>query len=61
MAQQTSNHVKCFMTGDDTPPPILSQKMHIVGESPGETPSALRYLSYLISSLLANVKHLSKK
>ena len=55
-AQQTSNHVNCFMTGDDTPLPILSQKMHIVGERPGETPSALRCLSYLISSLLKTSK-----
>ena len=27
-------------------------KMHIVGEGPGETPSALRCLSYLINSFL---------
>ena len=27
-------------------------KMHIVGQGPGKTPSALRYLSYLINSFL---------
>jgi len=32
------------------------KKMHIVGERPGETPSALRCLSYLISSLLKTRK-----
>ena len=35
-------------------------KMHIVGEGSGETPSALRYLSYLISSSLTDIKCLSK-
>ena len=60
MAQQTSNRVNCFMTGDDTPCPILPQKMHVVGEVPGEIPSALRCLSYLISNLLANIKHLAE-
>ena len=34
--------------------------MHIVGEGPGETPSALRCLSYLVSSLLTDIKHLAK-
>ena len=29
--------------------------MHIVGEGPGKTPSALRCLSYLISSSLTNI------
>ena len=60
MAQQTSNRVNCFMTGDDTPCPILLQKMHVVGEVPGEIPSALRCLSYLISNLLENIKHLAE-
>ena len=32
--------------------------MHIVGEGPGETPSALRCLSYLINSLLTDIKNL---
>ena len=35
-------------------------KMHIVGEGPGETPSTLRRLSYLINSFLTDIKHLSK-
>ena len=38
--------------------PIL--RMHIVREVPGETPSALRCLSYLISSSLTDIKCLSK-
>ena len=33
----------------------LFSKMHIVGEGPGQTPSALRCLSYLISSSLTNI------
>ena len=35
-------------------------KMHIVGKGPGETPSALRHLSYLINSFLTAIKHLAK-
>ena len=35
-------------------------KMHIVGEGPGETPSALRRLSYLINGFLTDIKHLAK-
>ena len=34
--------------------------MHIVGEEPGETPSALRYLSYLINNFLTDIKQLAK-
>ena len=34
--------------------------MHIVGEGPGETPSALRCLSYLIKSFLTDIKQLAK-
>ena len=30
--------------------------MHIVGEGPGETPSALRCLSYLINSFLTDIQ-----
>ena len=30
-------------------------KMHIMGEGPGETPSALHHLFYLISSLLTDI------
>ena len=48
MAQETSIPVNYFMVGvgvgDDIP---LISKMQIVGEGPGETPSALQYLSYL--------------
>ena len=46
--QQTSICVNCFMARDDTPHAISKTKMHIVGQGPGETPSALRCLSYLI-------------
>ena len=35
-------------------------KMHIAGEGPGETPSALRCLSYLINNFLTDIKHLAK-
>ena len=35
-------------------------KMRIVGEGPGETPSALRSLSCLINGLLRDIKHLAK-
>ena len=35
-------------------------KMHTVGEGPGETPSALRCLSYLINSLQTDIKPLAK-
>ena len=35
-------------------------KMHIVGEGPGETPSALRCFFYLIRSLLTDIKCLVK-
>ena len=34
--------------------------MHTVGEGPGETLSALRYLSYLIDGFLTDIKHLDK-
>ena len=33
--------------------------MHIAGEGPGETPSALRCLSYLINSFLTDIKQLA--
>ena len=35
-------------------------KMHIVGEGPGETPSALRCFSYMINSFLTDIKYLAK-
>ena len=37
-----------------------TSKMHIVGEGPGETPSALRCLSYLNNSFLTYIKQLAK-
>ena len=34
--------------------------MHVVGEGPGETLSALRRLSHLINSFLTDIKQLAK-
>ena len=60
IAQQTSIHINCFMArGWHTSCHPIS-KMHIVGEGPGETPSALRCLSYLINSFLTDIKQLAK-
>ena len=42
--------------GVDTPHVILS----IVGVEPGETPSALSCLSYLINRFLTDIKHLAR-
>ena len=42
-----------------TPCAILSQNAYC-GRGPGETPSALRCLSYLINSFLTDIKHLAK-
>ena len=53
-------HVNYFMAGDDFPCANTISKMHIVGEGPGETPSALRCLSYLINSFLTDIKHPAK-
>ena len=60
IAQQTSIHINCFMAGEwhTSCHPIL--KMHIVGEGPGETPSALRCLSYLTNGFLTDIKQLAK-
>ena len=43
-------------------PPLCHHisKMHSVGEGPGETPSPLRCISYLINSLLTDIKQLLK-
>ena len=51
IAQQTSIHINCFMSGGWHTSCHPISKMHIVGEGPGETPSALRCLSYLINKL----------
>ena len=59
MAPQTSVHINCFRLGHDTSCHSIS-KMHIVREGPGETPSALRCLIYLINSSPADKKHLAK-
>ena len=60
MTQQTSIPVKCFMARGWYTSCHPISKMHIVGEGPGETPSTLRRLSYLINSFLTDIKHLSK-
>ena len=60
MAQQTSIHVNCFMPRGWHTSCHPNSKMHIVGEGPDETPSALRCLSYLINSFLTGIKHLLK-
>ena len=56
IAQQTSIHINCFMDGEGHTSGSPISKMHIVGEGPGETPSALRCLSYLIDSFLSSVQ-----
>ena len=60
IAQQTSIHMNCFMTGGWHTTCHPSSKIYIVGEGPGETPSALRCLSYLINSFLTDIKQLAK-
>ena len=42
IAQQTSIHINCFMAGGCHVSCHPISKMHIVGEGPDETPSALR-------------------
>ena len=60
IAQQTSIHINCFMAGGWHTSCHPISKMHIVGEGPGETPSALKCLSYLINSFLTDIKQLTK-
>ena len=60
IAQQTSIHINCFMAGGWQTSSHPIWKMHIVGEGPGETPSALTCLSYLINSFLTDIKQLAK-
>ena len=55
MVQQTSIHVNCYGQWWHTVYHPIS-KMHIVGEGPAETPSALRCFFYLIRSSLADIK-----
>ena len=57
IAQQTSVQINCFMAGGWHTLCHPISKMHVVGKGPGETPSALRWLSYLINSFLADIKH----
>ena len=60
IAQQTSVQISCFMAGGLHTLCHPISKMHIVGEGPGETPSALQCLSYLINSFLTDIKYLAK-
>ena len=60
IAQQTSIHINCFMAGGWQTLCHPISKMHIVGEWPGETLSALRCLSYLMNSFLTDMKQLAK-
>ena len=60
MAQQTSIPVNCFMAGGRHNLCLPTSKVYIVGEGPGEAPSALGCLSYLINSFLTDIKHLAK-
>ena len=60
IAQQTRIDTNCFMAGGWHTSCHPISKMHIVGEGPGETPSALRCLSYLIHSFLTDIKQLAK-
>ena len=60
IAQKTCIHLNCFMAGGWHTSCHPISKMKIVGEGPGETPSALRCLSYLINNFLTDIKHLAK-
>ena len=60
IAQQTSIHINCFMDGEGHTSGSPISKMHIVGEAPGKTPSALWCLSYLINSFVTDIKQLAK-
>ena len=51
MNQETSIHANSFMAGGWHTLGHPISKMHIVGEGLGETPSALRWHSYLINKL----------
>ena len=60
IVQQTSIHINCFMAGGGHTSCHPITKMRVVGEGPGDTPSALRYLSYLINSSLTDINHPAK-
>ena len=60
IAQQTSIQINFFMAGGWHTSCHLISKLHIVGEGPGETPSALKCLSYLINNFLTDIKQLVK-
>ena len=60
ITQQTSIDINYLMAGGWYTSCLPISKMHIVGEGPGETLSALRCLSYLINSFLTDIKQLAK-
>ena len=60
IAQQTSIDINCFTAGGWRTSCHPISKMHFVGEGPGETPSALRCVSYLINNFLTDRKQLAK-
>ena len=59
-SSQTSSHINRFMAGGWHSSCHSISKMHIVGAGPGEPPSALRGLSYLINNFLTDIKQLAK-
>ena len=61
IAQQTSIHINCFMARRWHTSCHPTSKMPIVGEGPGETPSALRCLSYLINNFLTDLIHCERR
>ena len=56
---RNSIHINCFVAEGWHPSCHPVSKMHNVGEGPGETPSALRCLFYLINSFPADIKQLA--
>ena len=60
MVQQTGIHGNCFMTRGRHTTRCSISEVHVVGEGPGETPSALTSLSYLLDSFLTDIKQLAK-
>ena len=55
VAQQTSVHIHCFMAGGCHTLCHPISKLHVVGEGPGETLSALRCISYLTNNFITDI------
>ena len=60
ITQQTSIHINCFMAGGWHISCHPISKMHNLGEGPGETLPALRYISYLINNFQTDIKQFAK-